>query len=620
MLLNAAPIRILGLRLSAGPSTQTRNISRLRFRGRLPKSSNPTHEAPTPKRKWTRRAAALGFLSAGTVVTLNNYDPARHATLAIDRISRCVWAVGLSAWDYKRTLAKAYENEDATIQAYSDCHYRSAKRLLHALQHNGGIFIKLGQHMSSVQMLPYEWTSTMRPLQDQCIPSSYEALDAMVLHDTGKSIDELYIEFDPNPIGVASLAQVHVGRERATGKKVAVKLQHPHLEEFAEIDMATATWCLAWIKTLFPEFEFTWLGEEMRQNLPLELDFRHEAGNAARATADFAKHRYTALYIPKVYHSTKRVMTMEFIEGARVDDLEYLQHHHIDRNRVSQELSRIFSEMVYLNGFFHADPHPGNLLIRPAPPNSRSPYNFEICLLDHGLYFDIDDELRVNYAHLWLSLIAPPSAQTHANRRKYAQLVGKIDPEMYPVFESAITGRANLKAVEDQADTTSLGFKRAGSLLDSLPQSEEEIDAIRRAVLQKEGLIEMVFELLRRMPRRVLMILKLNDLTRNLDTSLKTTHTQARIFTIVARYCSLAVWIDQRNQFFSELRRSGPSLSAFYNFASSWISFHTYYDGLRLIEIGMDINARIRTTSAWLRGLWANGFVGAERAAAGLDM
>ncbi|KAG8947068.1 hypothetical protein FRC00_009317 [Tulasnella sp. 408] len=344
--------------------------------------------------------------------------------------------------------------------------------------------------MSSVQMLPYEWTSTMRPLQDQCTPSSYEALDAMVLHDTGKSIEELFVEFDPNPIGVASLAQVHIGRDRETGKKVAIKLQHPHLEEFAEIDMATATWCLAWIKRLFPEFEFTWLGEEMRQNLPLELDFRHEAGNAARATADFANHRYTTLYIPKVYRSTKRVMTMEFIEGARVDDLEYLQH------------------------LFHADPHPGNLLIRPAQPNSRSPYNFEICLLDHGLYFDIDDELRVNYAHLWLSLIAPPSAQTHADRRKYAQLVGKIDPEMYPVFESAITGRANLKALEEQPDTTSLGFKRAGSLLDALPQSESEIEAIRRAVLQKEGLIEMVFELLRRMPRRVLMILKLNDLTR----------------------------------------------------------------------------------------------------------
>jgi aarF domain-containing kinase len=89
--------------------------------------------------------------------------------------------------------------------------------------------------------------------------------------------------------------------------------------------MATATWCLAWVERIFPEFEFNWLAEEMKQNLPLELDFRHEAENAARATGDFAKHRHTSLYIPEVFHATKRTMVMEFIEGARVDDLEYLQ-------------------------------------------------------------------------------------------------------------------------------------------------------------------------------------------------------------------------------------------------------------------------------------------------------
>lgn len=121
---------------------------------------------------------------------------------------------------------------------------------------------------------------------------------------------------------------------------------------------------------------------------------------------------------------------------------------------------------------------------------------------------------RINYAHLWLSLIARPSPQTQADRRKYAQLVGNIKPEMYSVFESAITGRANLKALDEQPDTTSLGFSRAGSLLDALPQSEEELETIRRTVVQREGLIPMLFALLRHMPRRVLMILKLNDLTR----------------------------------------------------------------------------------------------------------
>ena len=91
----------------------------------------------------------------------------------------------------------------------------------------------------------------------------------------------------------------------------------------------------------------------MRENLPKELDFTNEARNAEKASNNF-KNRWTSLYIPEVISADKRVLIMEFIEGARVDDLEYLAAHNIDRNKVSLELSRIFSQMVYLDGWFHA--------------------------------------------------------------------------------------------------------------------------------------------------------------------------------------------------------------------------------------------------------------------------
>lgn len=150
-----------------------------------------------------------------------------------------------------------------------------------------------------------------------------------------------------------------------------------------------------------------------------------------------------------------------------MDDLAYLAESNIDRNSVALELSRIFSQMVFINGFFHAvgfflpscffapvdsyelfriliqvvipfilpefylkDLVSGNLLIRPSPPNSKSPYNFEIVLLDHGLYFDLDQDLRINYANLWLSLIASASPTVNEARRKYAQLAGNIGPEL----------------------------------------------------------------------------------------------------------------------------------------------------------------------------------------------
>ena len=110
---------------------------------------------------------------------------------------------------------------------------------------------------------------------------------------------------------------------------------------------------IGWIKRWFPDFEFTWLGEEMRENLPKEMDFVHEARNAQRADNDFKDMR-TSLYIPEVIAATKRVLIMEYIQGSRPDDLAYLAEHQIDRNKVAIELSRIFSQMVFINGWFHA--------------------------------------------------------------------------------------------------------------------------------------------------------------------------------------------------------------------------------------------------------------------------
>lgn len=91
----------------------------------------------------------------------------------------------------------------------------------------------------------------------------------------------------------------------------------------------------------------------MRENLPKEMDFVHEASNAARAALDF-RDMSTSLYIPQVISATKRVLIMEYIKGARVDDLAYLAKHNIDRNKVALELSRIFNQMVFVNGWFHA--------------------------------------------------------------------------------------------------------------------------------------------------------------------------------------------------------------------------------------------------------------------------
>ncbi|ETW80424.1 hypothetical protein HETIRDRAFT_320637 [Heterobasidion irregulare TC 32-1] len=570
---------------------------------------------------WLAYTSAFALISGSSWVAYENYQPFRHALLAAVRCSRVAEAAIAGAVDYKYTFAQTYASEKEQLHAYSQCHLRSARRVLKALLANGGVFIKLGQHMASLVVLPPEWTRTMRPLQDQCVPTPYEAVGDLFMSEMGQPMDELFDSFDPEPIGVASLAQVHLGHHRESGKTVAVKLQHPHLAEFCEIDMEMVEVTLGWIKRWFPDFEFTWLGEEMRENLPKEMDFVHEARNAQRADSDFKDMR-TSLYIPEVVAATKRVLIMEFIEGARVDDLAYLAKHNIDRNKVSLELARIFSQMVYLNGWFHADPHPGNLLIRPRPSISKSPYNFEIVLLDHGLYFDLDTALRINYSKLWLSLIAPSSPDVIADRRKYAELVGNIGPDLYPVFEAALTGRATMAdspdAEPDEVEKQSF-FRRASSMLELMPQTEEEMEAIRNAVITREGLLLSVFNVLRRVPRRVLMVFKLNDLTRSLDHALATTHSKIRVFIITAKYCASAVWQDDRKRLIDDMRERGLfSPGILVEYFSSWWKYEKLYRSLIIVETFMDLQAYARKTAAWARGLWGKGFEGAHLAAAGL--
>ncbi|KAJ8587450.1 ABC1-domain-containing protein [Rhizopogon salebrosus TDB-379] len=551
-----------------------------------------------PRRNlWLIYPTTLLALSGVAYYAYEQHQPFRHAVLATLRCSLVAEAAISGAIDYKRTFSRTYTSEEDRLDAVSQCHVRSAQKVLKALLANGGIYIKMGQHIASLIVLPREWTSTMAPLQDKCEATPYEDIAALLLSDMGQPLSTLFDDFDPVPIGVASLAQVHVAYHKASGKKVAVKVQHPHLVEFFHIDMKMVQSTLGWVKYWFPEFEFTWLGEEMRENLPKEMDFEHEARNTARAVADFENMK-TSLYIPEVISANKRILVMEYIQGGRVDDLAYLAKHNIDRNKVSLELTRIFSQMVFLNGWFHADPHPGNLLIRPASKSSKSPYNFEIALLDHGLYFDLTRELRVNYSRLWLSLIARSSPVVDAERRKYAELVGNITPDLYPAFEAAITGRL---AFDDSPDAPGTGIR------------PEEMGFIQKTVVDDDVLLS-VLDVLRRLPRRVPMVMKLNDLTRHLDHLLATTHSSVRIFVITSKYCMRAVWQDEKRRFHEGLNWFG---SLRHIFGSAW-TFATGYSKLTLIELMMDSQASLIKLNAWTRGFYSRGLAGAHDAAAGL--
>ncbi|KAF2127049.1 ABC1 kinase family protein [Dothidotthia symphoricarpi CBS 119687] len=407
------------------------------------------------------------------------------------------------------------------------CHLRCAKRTLHTLETNGSIFIKLGQHLSSMNyLLPNEWCDTFIPLQDKCPVSSYESIEAMVLRDTGRHLTDFFSEFEQLPIGAASLAQVHRATIRETGQKVAVKVQHPALDEWAKLDLALTSFSFATLKRWFPEYDLTWLSEEMEHSLPQELDFEREGENATRARDYFSHIRDAPVTIPQVLWAKRRIIVMEYVSGHRPDDLAYLDAQGIDRDEVSAALARVFNEMIFgRNAPLHCDPHGGNIAIRHNPSRSGKK-NFDVILYDHGLYRDIPLAIRRSYAKLWLAVLDADEPKM----RQYAYEVAGVGDDHFALFASAITGR----------DYTVLTKKQGGAAGVTSSRTKEEKKVIGDAL--GEGLLESLIELLGKMPRVILLVLKTNDLTRSLDEGLQTRQGPLRAFLILARYASRTVY------------------------------------------------------------------------------
>ncbi|ORX86029.1 ubiquinone biosynthesis protein [Basidiobolus meristosporus CBS 931.73] len=470
---------------------------------------------------YSKTALKYTTIAAVGGVTYHTYDPFRYLTDGLVRCARSGWVGAVVIVDYKWTLRHepvTPEEEVKHKQLKSQVHKRSAEKILEVLKKNAGIYIKLGQHISAMSyILPDEWTETMAPLQDRCPVTSMEDIDELFKIDTGHSIDELFSEFNPIPIGVASLAQVHRATLRETGQEVAVKVQHPYLDDYSKIDIATVTFVTKVVKWAIPEFEFSWLAVEMSESLPKELNFMFEMDNARKVQRNFSSIRNTTLKIPEVYWAQRRILCMEFIDGARIDDLAFMKLHSINPNDVSTELTRIFSEMIFIQGWVHCDPHPGNIFIRTKPEDSRSHRNFEIVLLDHGLYRSLSKEFRLDYAHLWNGLISRDEELI----RLYSNRVGGTNA--YKLFSSVLTGREWNIVSED------LSQKR----------TKEEMLRIQESVM--EHLLGEIVGLLAKIPRIVLLLIKTNDLLRSVDEALQTTHSERLTYVIMGRYCANAI-------------------------------------------------------------------------------
>lgn len=474
-------------------------------------------------------AAGLS-IGGGTLTLLHNNDW-DISTFGVVRFGRTALTVAAIAADYKLSLRGMREaSEEEVTKAYSAVHQRSADRLLNLCCANGGVFIKVGQHIGALDyVVPPEYCSTLKVLHSKAPRSTLEDVYRVLKEDLGHDADEIFSEFEKTPRGTASLAQVHKAVIRKTGEVVAVKVQHRRVKKHSLVDMTTMDLLVRFVAKVFPEFSFMWLAEEMKRNLPCELDFINEGRNAEKVQRTLS--RLPWLKIPSINWNltTTRVLTMEFLDGGEVTDKEYVLSQKINARSIAERIATLYSEMIFIEGFVHCDPHPGNILVRKT---DNGP---EIQLLDHGLYCTLPEKFRYNYSNLWISIINADQNEI----RKWAQELGAGD--LFPLLACILASKP--------WESLMAGLTKPGKRLDSKAEKAQ----LRKYAVEY---FPQIASILARVNREMLLVLKTNDLLRGIEQSLGTRGERQSLIKM-SRYCVKSVYdrqIARGSGFFFRMR------------------------------------------------------------------
>ena len=232
--------------------------------------------------------------------------------------------------------------------------------------------------------LPEEFRSELEGLQDQVPPRPFSEIQERIVADLGSPVSEVFAEFDHVPLASASLGQVHEARLK-DGRRVAVKVQHKDIDEMVRLDLITIRRIMAIVQWFVPVQGLDQYYSQIKALLREELDFEREANNIERIAKNFAQNPMVVFPHPVREFSTKRVITTTFLDGKKIGDIGAIDALGIDRKDLANRLVRAYCQMIFVDGIYHADPHPGNVFVRA---------DGALILLDFGAVAELSPAMR----------------------------------------------------------------------------------------------------------------------------------------------------------------------------------------------------------------------------------
>jgi len=275
-----------------------------------------------------------------------------------------------------------------------------------ALEELGPTYIKLGQILSTrPDLIPVDFLKELAHLQDKVPPFPYSEVEQIVVAEFGLPLNDLFERFDTEPLASASIGQVHRARLRGGGE-VAVKVQRPGIQRMVEVDLEIMHFLATLMERHIEELSLhrpVRIVEEFARTLEKELDYRLEAFNMERTASNFRDDPH--VIVPEVFrdYSSERVLTTAFVEGIKVSEIERLDSAGLNRTLITERGADVLLKMIFEQGFFQADPHPGNIFVLPGNV---------ICLIDFGMVGAVDRRTREHFVDLLESVADKDAART----------------------------------------------------------------------------------------------------------------------------------------------------------------------------------------------------------------